>query len=118
MTNEEFQDFLDEQLCQIKKVLAGKNIHYARGNDKLHNFKKAAVRLDCTPEKALQGMLVKHQVSIDDMIDDLDSNVYHSLPLWREKIIDAINYHLLLFALIEERKSLNANGIFSGPERV
>jgi hypothetical protein len=47
-------------------------------------------------------MWFKHIISISDLIDDLD----HTIPpyeLWDEKITDAINYLILLDALIHER---------------
>lgn len=54
---------------------------------------------------------MKHIISILDMVDDLDhikpsvkdSIFLAKLPQWDEKIGDAINYLILLRALVEER---------------
>ena len=81
-----------------------KHEEYTRGNDKLHNFKRAADTKQTTPEDALLGMMNKHTVSIYDMVDDLTLlGREHSLKVWDEKIGDNINYLKLLRALIEER---------------
>ncbi len=81
-----------------------KHEEYTRGDDKLHNFKRAADTKQTTPEDALLGMMNKHIVSVYDMVDDLTLlGREHPLKSWDEKIGDAINYLKLLRALIEER---------------
>ena len=94
-----FEDRVD--LC--RRVLVGKNAEYARGNDKLHNFKEAASMEGSSPEQALRGMLLKHWQSLRDLCDDLDKDQYHPVALWDEKIGDALNYLFLLDALVKER---------------
>ena len=93
----------------ITEVLLKKGAEYSRGNDRLSNFKRMAEIQGCTPEKALIGAWSKHLASILDMVDDLDGPVQSKtskshLAQWDEKIGDAINYLILLRALIEERK--------------
>ena len=78
-----------------------KNKEYSRNNDKLHNFKCAGRLLDTTPEFALLGMFSKHMVSIIDIVDDIPDLPDYSLL--EEKITDAINYLVLLEALVKER---------------
>lgn len=102
MIQSEFNKVLNETIELCKNTLNAKAEEYARG-DRLHNLKRAGEKRHMTPEKALLGMQVKHEVSIDDMIDDLDSNILNPMELWDEKIKDAINYYILLRALIVER---------------
>jgi len=88
------------------EVLEKKNVEYSRDEDKLHNFKRAAMmlqgpRFGCEPEDALVGMWVKHITSIMDMVDDLPD--LPTFSILREKITDAINYLVLLEALFVER---------------
>lgn len=104
MTDKDFRDILNETLTGTKITLGSKGREYARG-DRLSNFKRAASFLGTTPEAALIGMLNKHIVSIYDMVDDLDSNPQHPELQWNEKIGDAINYLILLKALIHERNT-------------
>ena len=54
-----------------------------------------------TPEKALYGFLLKHLVSLNDMIV---SGEKYSKELWLEKITDIENYLILLLGLLEDDK--------------
>lgn len=103
MTLEQFEKVFEARVDLCRKVLIGKAQEYARGGDKLSNFKKASGLLGCTPEGALLGMMTKHQVSVVDLIQDLDQGTHHSMAMWEEKIGDSLNYLLLLRALLEER---------------
>ena len=117
MTPEEFKLFVDERLKScLDKLHGGKAAEYSRNNDRLHNFKRAGEMSNCIPERALWGMLVKQLVSIVDMIDDLGPVAARrdgrfvlipSSEMTTEKFDDAINYFLLLNALIHERQILN-----------
>jgi hypothetical protein len=84
-----------------------KSSEYARGDDKLHNFKSAAKEDNITPIEALRGMDLKHRTSIRDMLDDYatkkGSEIKYPKKVWMEKVTDHINYCLLLLALIKER---------------
>ena len=103
MSPEEFAEITRKRLIRCEFVLTPKGQEYSRGGDRLHNFKKAAEIEKTTPEKALLGMAMKHIVSIMDMVEDLPA-----LPTEEqqaEKFTDAINYLLLLEALIEERRA-------------
>jgi hypothetical protein len=106
MTYEEFSECFESRVDLCRRVLVGKNTEYARGGDKLSNFKKAGGLQGCVPELALQGMMAKHQVSILDLIKDLDKDQHHSIAIWEEKLGDALNYLFLLRALLAERYSI------------
>jgi len=82
--------------------LQTKGGEYSTEGDRLGNFKTAAALQNCTPEQALAGMMAKHVVSIYDMIG---ANCAGPLEMWDEKILDAINYLILLRALVSERVS-------------
>ena len=107
MTPSKFKKLVDITLNRCDKVLNSKNREYARNNDKLHNFKVAAALGGDTPENALGGMMKKHTVSIYDYIKDAERNIFHSSEAWDEKIIDHINYLLLLKGLVVEREESN-----------
>ena len=55
-----------------------------------------------SPEKALVGMLAKHLVSILDIVDAIPKQI-PTPALVEEKIGDAVNYLILLEALLKER---------------
>ncbi|MBE0427776.1 MAG: hypothetical protein IBX72_14170 [Nitrospirae bacterium] len=103
MDSREFEDVLEKRINTIRKVLGAKEKEYARNSDRLSNFKKAAMAQGITPEKALRGIWFKHVISIVDFVDDLDNGTSYSYDRWNEKITDALNYLILLDALIQER---------------
>lgn len=105
MTLEDFEKTFMARVSKCQAVLIGKNTEYARGGDKLSNFKKAAGRLGSTPEEALLGMETKHSISIVDLIQDLGKGIHHPMSVWDEKIGDELNYLFLLNALLQERYS-------------
>ena len=99
MTPEDFNLILDKRLMSIKAVLGNKAKEYAHGGDRLHNFKVAANMLQSTQAKALWGIAVKHFVSVSDLVNgDLESET----AMINEKIGDAINYLILLEAVLKE----------------
>jgi hypothetical protein len=102
MTNEDFEVLLDQRLIAMKETLGSKGQEYGRG-DRLHNFKMAGRKRGITPEQALMGMKVKHDVSVDDIVDDIDRGILPSEALLNEKIGDSVNYMVLLEALVKER---------------
>lgn len=111
MTNEEFEKILEGRLEATKKVLGVKASEYARGSDRLHNFKRVAEVKRITPAEACIDGFCKHLVSILDMVDDHSKGVSNVISIWEEKIGDAINYLILLEALVKEcTKETNIKG--------
>ena len=102
MNNEDFRNNLDTIHEKIETVLGAKGEEYATDNDRLHNFKVAAGVQGITVKEALSGMMAKHTVSVYDMIADGKD---HSQEKWDEKILDHINYLILLRALVVEEKA-------------
>ena len=100
MTTDKFNITIEKQMSLCKSILCLKAVEYAT-QDRLHNFKVAAVIENCTPVRALGGMMAKHTVSVYDMIN---SGKDYPMELWDEKITDSINYLLLLKAMVEEGK--------------
>lgn len=103
MTDREFQQVLKRRLGLIQATLGTKAKEYARGNDRLWNFKRGAAIMRCTPEKALIGFWMKHVISLLDMVDDLQGHIMGTRAQWDEKIGDAIVYLVLLEACISGR---------------
>lgn len=102
LTDIEFQTCLKESIAKVQEVLKTKAQEYAGDEDRLVAFKTAAILLNCTPEQALRGMVTKHIISIFDMLSR--TNKLFSIAQWDEKIIDVINYMILLRALVKEGK--------------
>lgn len=102
MTQESFAEILNQTFEKSKEILLSKSKEYSGGGDKLHNFKVAAQLAQCTNEKALAGMMIKHTVSVYDMINEWEGGTKHTIEKWDEKIFDSINYLILLRALLFE----------------
>jgi hypothetical protein len=98
MNAEQFDTILESRLLSIKQVLGNKAKEYAIG-DRLYNFKRAAEISRTTPQKALSGMFMKHLVSVLDLIE---GSVPSTADRINEKIGDAINYLILLEAILKE----------------
>ena len=100
MTTEVFNRIIDTQINICKDTLISKAREYAT-DDRLHNFKTAAVLQGRTTVQALAGMMAKHTVSVYDMIQ---SGKKFPQEHWNEKITDSINYLLLLTAAVREEQ--------------
>ncbi len=98
-----FEQVLLSRIAKTKEVLGSKSKEYSSDEDKLHNFKRAARMLGCTPEQALIGFMTKHVISILDMVDGLAKGKTYPIGVWSEKLGDNINYNILLEALVQER---------------
>ena len=105
MTQAAFNQIVEDCLDQIRGVLIQKSAEYARGGDRLHNFRRASGMLGISKERALLGFMTKHTVSVLDIVDDLDTGKLPTQELLDEKIGDSLNYLILLKACIQERLS-------------
>lgn len=99
MKTKDFEEVFEIVVDQSRSVLVNKAKEYATDGDRMHNFKIAAAIQGCSPKCALGGMMVKHTVSLYDM---MNSNQRYSKEMWEEKIGDHINYLILLRALLED----------------
>jgi hypothetical protein len=101
---QEFNRVFEEVVAKSSAVLVKKADEYADDSDRLHNFKQAAHLEKRTVRQAISGMMVKHTVSVYDMMSAQDCP---SLDIWDEKIIDHINYLILLRAAVVEELHIN-----------
>lgn len=100
MTSEDFNLVFEDTIQQCRDILCGKGKEYARGGNRLSNFVTAGFLQNETTVKALGGMMSKHTVSIFDYINDHEKGMKRKISQWDEKIIDHINYLLLLRAAL------------------
>jgi len=107
MKTEDFNRIVEAQLDRCRDTLIVKAQEYSTEEDRLHNFKVAAALQGGSPERALAGMMTKHIVSIFDMCN---SDRMYGDYIWNEKIGDAINYLLLLRAIVDENYILKGDG--------
>lgn len=102
MRSKRFYHLVDKETERIKDILITKGQEYSTDDNKLHNFDKAAKMSNQSREKALLGFVLKHQVSVDDIVEKIDKEL-PSLEVLSEKITDILNYYILLKACIVDR---------------
>lgn len=103
MEEKRFEEIINNTLQEIKELLIIKGKEYRRNNNPFHNFEEGSRKTGLTPEKVLDGMLLKHEISISDLTNDLDNNKVPSEKIVNEKFNDNIVYLLLKKALFMKR---------------
>jgi hypothetical protein len=99
MDSDVFDIILKQRLEKISSTLKLKANEYAKV-DRLYNFKRAGKILNQSPDQALIGMFMKHLVCVLDMVESDQDFPDEYID---EKVGDAINYLILLEALLKER---------------
>ena len=106
MNVNEYEQVVSNQLASCQSVLNAKNAEYGSEDDRLHNFHAPAKMVGSDPRNILEGYMLKHTVSIYDMLRDIrEGKDEHTMEQWNEKITDHINYLLLLKCLLVEQAS-------------
>src|SRR5680860_1600857 len=111
MNKAQFEQHVQECKSRIGETLTEKAKQYRRNDNPFHNFDKAAEMNWITAERALMGMMAKHEVSIRDIVDDIDNGKHPSIEMLSEKIGDNINYLILLEGIIKRRLGENETKI-------
>lgn len=97
-------------LATAKRIADAKRPAYTIGSDDvLANFKRIGDRCQMPPEKVLDIYLLKH---LDSITAYSDGEISQSEPI-EERFADAINYLLLKYALLVERKEERAEQAIS-----
>jgi hypothetical protein len=103
MTNNDFYKLFELVITQSKATLIKKGEEYSIDSDKLINFKDGSRMLNISPEHYLICLMTKHICSIFNIVQKSEQNLIVSEELLWEKFIDAINYLILLLALIKDK---------------
>jgi hypothetical protein len=103
MTEERFDQIISETLDKIKETLIVKGKEYRRNNNVFHNFDEGSKRSDLIREKVLDGFLLKHEISIADMTNDLVEGKLPKIETVEEKFGDNLIYLLIKKASIIDR---------------
>lgn len=99
----EFDALVEETLQQIRETLIVKGKEYRRNNNPYHNFEVGARKKNITREKALDGMLLKHEISIEDITNDLDRGVLPTEAMVNEKFGDNLVFLIIKKAMFIDR---------------
>lgn len=105
MNNKDFAELVGVVIDKISSMTLSKGTEYAGQDlDRLSAFKRAGIAKGKIPEEVLQGYVLKHDTSIDDMVKEVAAGLpVRPWLVWEEKIMDRIIYNILLLALVSDR---------------
>lgn len=103
MKAEDFEIVVSKLDATCNEVLLNRAKQYSSTADRLHNFRMAAKMQRCSAVRALNAMRLKQEISLNDLVNNYSEFGELSTPaMWKEKIIDDINYLKLLYAMCME----------------
>ena len=107
MTQGESKKVFSYIIKRCKMTAEGKNKIYASNFNVLSNFYSAGKFQDCSPQRALFGMLSKHLIALKDFThENVSSDI--DMSEWEEKIVDSIVYLIRLYEIIiEESRTIS-----------
>ena len=103
MTEERFDEIVSIFLENIKDTLITKGREYRRNNNPFHNFDEGSRRSGLIREKVLDGFLLKHEISIADITNDLEKGILPTIKTLDEKFGDNVIYLILKMASIIDK---------------
>ena len=95
MEQSEFNKLVKETLAEIEQTLITKGSEYVRNSNVFHNFDAGSQRKGIIREKVLDGFLLKHEISIDDMVNDIEENKLPKIEKVNEKFGDLLVYNII-----------------------
>ena len=107
LSEEDFSKNLNIIIERIKTSLQVKAAEYVRNGDRLHNFNTASKKKGITREQVIDNFRLKHEVSIDDMRNDIELGLTPDEDIVSEKFKDIINYYILEEISIMHRLNIN-----------
>lgn len=99
----EFDMLVERTLNDIRKILVEKGKEYRREGNPYHNFESGSSKTGIIREKVLDGFLLKHEISISDITNDLVIGKLPTSEAVEEKFNDNIIYLILKKAMILDR---------------
>lgn len=96
-------------LSRLSELLEVKGLEYRRNNDPLHNFNRGVIKSNFkkSREEVIQGFKLKHEISIEDLKDDIHKGIHVNEAQLFEKYGDVLIYTILeMLSLIDKNKLL------------
>ena len=98
----EFDNIIENTIKELKDLLLIKGKEYRRNNNPYHNFEIGSIMNGNTREEVLQGFLLKHIISINDMREDFKKGINPSINKVNEKYNDILIYFMIEKAMMIE----------------
>ena len=110
MTNEEFEKLSADLMAECLATLNKKGPEYSGTDDRLANFKRIAEEEQTDPITVGRIYQRKHIDAVNTFVKTLQEKGYQAASInlsepIKGRIVDIINYYILLYALIEEQKT-------------
>lgn len=96
----QFELVITNTLKDLQNLLIEKGKEYRRNNDPFHNFNRGAELTGRSTEEVLQGFLLKHLISVEDIRNDSKLGLYPKVEKVHEKYNDILVYFLIEKAMI------------------
>src|SRR5690606_12356423 len=103
MKNEDFDNVIESTLKSLQDLLVVKGREYRRNNNPFHNFESGSKMTGNTREEVLQGFLLKHLISVNDMRNDIKEGKLPTPEKVEEKYNDILVYFLIEKASMIDR---------------
>lgn len=103
MTEKRFDEVVDVFLSSIRETILIKGKEYRRNNNPFHNFDIGSQRSGLIREKVLDGFLLKHEISISDITNDLVEGKLPTIATLDEKFGDNVIYLILKMTSIIDK---------------
>lgn len=103
MTEKRFEEVVSIFLDGIKETLVVKGREYRRNNNPFHNFDVGSQRSGLIREKVLDGFLLKHEISIADITNDLEKGILPKISTLDEKFGDNVIYLIIKMTSIIDK---------------
>lgn len=105
ITNEELTNSIKTSLQCILDLFEEKNKEYGKSNEAFSIFNRISDKYNCSPQHALLMLRAKHEISIEEIADNILSN---SKCYSQEKIEEKFN-DIIIYYLLEKEMLLNIN---------
>lgn len=103
MTEKRFEEVVNCFVDSIKTTLIEKGREYRRNKNPFHNFDMGSKRSGLIREKVLDGFLLKHEISIADITNDLVDGKLPTIKVLDEKFGDNVIYLIIKMASIIDK---------------
>lgn len=107
MTENRFDEVVDIFLNNVRETLIVKGREYRRNGNVFHNFDEGSKRSGLIREKVLDGFLLKHEISIADITNDLEKDILPKISTIDEKFGDNVIYLIIKMASIIDKIESN-----------
>ncbi len=103
MKEQKFEATIANTIHALQDLILIKGKEYRRNNNPYHNFDRGAQMTGNSREEVLQGFLLKHLISVEDIRNDMKQGILPTKEKIEEKYNDILVYFLIEKAMIIDK---------------